>query len=190
MFALSATCLLQPLPTDLTNKTRKLVVVPHEIRPVVPIINADWPDHGIETTHDGGTCTIDACNPLVAAGAMAAAYVPKKNEMAGDGHIPPKRLDQEVLQTVRDHPERMTSVIQLIMDELQCTMLANNDVKVALRQYFNVESIAVLSVDTKKEKKAFAKIIKSNPEHGAIKATFVSALYDLFVVLINALQYG
>ena len=69
-------------------------------------------------------------------------------------------------------------------------MLANNDVKVALRQYFNVESIAVLSVDTKKEKKAFAKFIKSNPEHGAIKATFVSALCDLFVVLINVLQYG
>ena len=26
-------------------------------------------------------------------GALAAAYVLKKNEMAGDGHIPPRRLD-------------------------------------------------------------------------------------------------
>ena len=69
-------------------------------------MNADWPDHGIETTHDGGTCTIDACNSLVAAGALAAAYVLKKNEMAGDGHIPPRRLDPEVLQAVRDHPEK------------------------------------------------------------------------------------
>ena len=110
--------------------------------------------------------------------------------MAGDGHIPPRRLDPEVLQAVRDNPEEMTSVISVMIDELEYTMLANNDLKVALRQYFNVDSIAVLSIDTKKEKKAFAKFIKSNPEHGAIKATFVSALCDLFVVLINVLQYG
>ena len=127
------------------------------------------------------------------AGALATAYVLKKNEMVGDGHFPPKMLDPEVLQTVQSHPERMTSVIQVIqdlMDELQYTVLANNKVKIAIRQYFNVESIVVFSVDTKKEKKAFAKFIKSNPEHGAIKATFVSALCDLFVVLINVLQYG
>ena len=167
-----------------------MVVVPHEVRPVVPIMNKDWPDHGIETTHDGCHCTIDACNSLVAAGALAAAYVLKKNETTGDGHIPPRRLDQEVLQAVRDNPEKTTSVIQVMMDELQYAMLANNDVKVALQQYFNVESIAVLSVDTKKEKKSFEKSIKSNPEDGAIKATFVSALCDLFVVLINVLQYG
>ena len=85
----------------------------------------------------------------------------------------------------------MTSVNQDLMNELKYTMLANNKVKVALRQYFNVESIAVLSIDIKKEKKAFAKFIKSNPEcTGAIKVTFVSALFDLFVVLINVLQYG
>ena len=154
-------------------------------------MNADWLDHGIETTHDGGTCTIDACNSLVAAGALAAAYALKKSEVAGGGHIPPKMLDPEVLQIVRDHPETMTPVIQTLMDEVKYTMWGNNKVKVALRQYFNVESIAVLSVDTKKEKKAFAKLIRSNPEcTGAIKATFVSALCDLFVVLINVLQYG
>ena len=85
----------------------------------------------------------------------------------------------------------MTSFIQDLMIEHKYTMLANNKVKVALRQYFNVESIAVLSVDTKKEKKAFSKFIKSNPEFtGSIKATFVSALCDFFVVLINVLQYG
>ena len=84
----------------------------------------------------------------------------------------------------------MTSVIQVMIDQLQYTMLANNDVKVALRQYFNLESIAILPVDTKKEKKAFAKFMKSNLEHGAIKATSVSALCGLFVVLINVLQYG
>ena len=89
-------------------ETIKLVVVPHEVRPVVPIMNADWPEHDTETTRDGGTCTIDVCNSLVAAGALAAAHVLKKNEMAGDGHIPPKMLDPEVLHAVRDHPERMT----------------------------------------------------------------------------------
>jgi hypothetical protein len=181
---------LQPLPTDLTNETRKLVVPPHEIRPVVPIMNARWPDHGIETTHDGGTCTIVACNSLVAAGALAAAYVLKMNEMVGDGQIPPRRLDPEVLEAVRDNPGEMTSVISVMIDELEYTMLANNNLKVALRQYFDVDAIAVLSIDIKKEKKAWAKFIKSNPEHGAVKATFVSVLSDLFVVLINVLQYG
>ena len=128
---------------------------------------------------------------MVAASALAAAYVLKKNEMTGDGHIPPKMLDPEVLQAVRDHPETMTSVNQDSMDKLQYTMLANNNVKVALRQYFNVESIAVLSVDTKKEQKAFAKFIKSNPKRtGDLNATFASAPCDLFVVPINVLQYG
>ena len=153
-------------------------------------MDARWPDHGIETTHDGGTCTIVACNSLVAAGALAAAYVMKKNEMAGGGHIPPRRLDPEVLEAVRDNPGEMTSVISVMIDELEYTMLANNNLKVALRQYFDVDAIAVLSIDIKKEKKAWAKFIKSNPEHGAVKATFVSVLSDLFVVLINVLQYG
>ena len=167
------------------------MAVPHEIRPVVPIFKADWPDYGIETTHDGGTCTIDACNSLVAAGVLAAAYVLKKSEMAGDGHIPPKMLDAEVLQHVRDHPDAMTPVIKTLVDELKYTMWRNNEVKVALQQYFNVDYIAVLSIDTKKEKKNFAKAMKSNPERtGAIAHTFVSALCDLFVVMINVLQYA
>ena len=77
------------------------------------------------------------------------------------------------------------------MDEVKYMMWGNDKVVVALRQYFNVESTAILSVDTKKEKKAFAKFIKSNQKcTGAIKATFVSALCDLFVALINVLQYG
>ena len=53
--ATSATCLLQALPTDLTNETRKVVVPPLEIRPDVTILFALWPDHGPETTRDGGT---------------------------------------------------------------------------------------------------------------------------------------
>ena len=53
--ATSATCLLQALPTDLTNETRKVVVPPLEIRPDVTILFALWPDHGLETTRDGGT---------------------------------------------------------------------------------------------------------------------------------------
>ena len=65
---------------------------------------------------------------------MAAAYVLKKNEMLGNGEIPPRRLDPEVLQAVRDHPEEMTSVISVMIDELEYTMLANNDLKVALWQ--------------------------------------------------------
>jgi hypothetical protein len=162
----------------------------HEIRPVVPIMDARWPDHGIETTHDGGTCTIVACNSLVAAGALAAAYVLKMNEMDGDGQIPPRRLDPEVLEAVRDNPGQMTSVISHMIDELEYTMSFNNKLKVALRHYFDVDAIAVLSIDIKKEKKAWAKFIKSNPEHGAVKATFVSVLSDLFVVLIHVLQYG
>ena len=110
--------------------------------------------------------------------------------MVGNGEIPPRRLDSEVLQAVRDHPEEMTSVISVMIDELEYTMLANNDLKVALRQYFNVDSIAILSIDIKKEKKAWAKFIKSNPKRGAVKATFVSVFSDLFVVLIHVLQYA
>ena len=70
----SATCVLQGLPTDLTDKTMKMPV-PEETQPVVPIFKADWHDFGTETTEDGGTCTSDACNSLVAAGPLAAAYV-------------------------------------------------------------------------------------------------------------------
>lgn len=126
---------------------------------------------------------------MVAAGALAAAYVLKKNEMLGNGQIPPRRLDPEVLQAVRDNPEPYP-VIDVMIDELKYTMFANNDLKVALRQYFDVDTIAVLSIDIKKEKRAWAKFIKSNPKHGAVKATFVSVFSDLFVVLINVLQYG
>ena len=70
---------------------------------------------------------------MVAAGVLAAAYVLKKSEMAGDGHIPPKMLDAEVLQAVRDRPDAMTSVIDTLMDELKYTMWRNNEVKVVLQ---------------------------------------------------------
>ena len=69
---------------------------------------------------------------MVAAGALAAAYVLKKNEMLGNGQIPPRRLDPEVLQAVRDNPEPYP-VIDVMIDELKYTMFANNDLKVALR---------------------------------------------------------
>lgn len=109
--------------------------------------------------------------------------------MLGNGDIPARRLDPEVLQAVRNNPEPYP-VIDLIIDELKDTMLANNDLKVALSQYFDVDTIAVLSVDIKKEKRAWAKFIKSNPKRGAVKATFVSVFSDLFVVLIHVLQYA
>ena len=60
--------------------------MPHEIRHVVPIFKAHWLDCGIDATHDGGTCRIDACNSSVVAGALAAADVLEKSKMAGDGH--------------------------------------------------------------------------------------------------------
>ena len=53
-----------------------------------------------------------------------------------------------------------------------------------------MDSIGVLCVDTKKERKNFAKAMKSHPEPGDIAHTFVSAICDLFVVLIGVLQYG
>jgi hypothetical protein len=117
-------------------------------------------------------------------------YVLKKSEMAGDGHIPPKVLDAEVLQHLRDHPDQMTPVLEILVDELKYTMWRNNEVKGALKQYFNVDSIEVLCVDTKKERKTFAKATKSHPEPGVVAHTFVSALCDLFVVLISVLQYA
>ena len=158
---------------------------PHEMRAVVPIFKADWLGYGIDATHDGGTCRIDARNSSVVAGALAAAYVLKKSEMAGEGHIPPKILDVELLQHLRDYPDTMTPVLEILVDELKYTMWRNNEVKGALKQYFNVDSIEVLCVDTKKERKTFAKATKSHPEPGVVAHTFVSALCDLFVVLIS-----
>ena len=79
----------------------------------MPICNGDWPDHGIATICDGGTCTIDVCNSLVAAGAMAAAYVLKKDEMVGNGNILPKMLDPKVLQVVHGHPYSLPLVFFL-----------------------------------------------------------------------------
>ena len=152
--------------------------MPDEIRPLVPIFKADWRDYGIETTEDGGTCTIDACNSLVAAGALAAAYVLEKSEMAGDGAIPPSMLDAKVVQHFKDRPDTMTPVLQILQDELKYTMFRNNEVKNVLKHYFNVKSIEVLCVDTRKEIKAR----KDRPEPRAIAHTFVSALCDLFVV--------
>ena len=135
-------------------------------------------------------CLPSACTSSVAAGVLAAAYVLKKSEMAGDGHIPPKILDAEVLQHLRDHPDTMAPVLEILVDELKYTMWRNNEVKGALQRYFNVDSIEVLSVDTKKERKNFAKAMKSHLEPGGIAHTFVSALCDLFVVLISVLHYA
>ena len=65
-------------------------------------------------------------------------------------------------------------------------MSRNNEVTGALKQYFSVDSIEVLCVDTKKVRKNFAKAMKSRQEPGSIAHTFVSALCDLFVVLTTA----
>ena len=84
----------------------------------------------------------------------------------------------------------MPQLLETLLDETKYTMWRNNEVKGALKRYFNVDSIEVLCVDTKKERKNFTKAMKSRPEPGAIAHTFVSALCDLFVVLISVLQYA
>ena len=93
--------MLQPLLTDLTDQTTKPVEgvgVPDDIRPVVAIFKAAWPDYGIDTCADGGTCTIAACNSLVAAGALAATYVLKKEQMAGNSEFSPDMCDAQTVE--------------------------------------------------------------------------------------------
>ena len=157
--------------------------VPDETRPVVPIFKAHWPDYGTETTEDGGTCTSDACNSLVAAGPLAAAYILKKAEMDGDASLPGTMWDSETLQEFRDDPAKMAlrhaTFYKPSTDDLQYMMCRNNEVKSALKLWFSVDSIEVLSVNTSKLRKGR----KNTP-------TFVSALYHPFVVLISVLQYS
>ena len=156
--------------------------VPDETRPVVPIFKAHWPDYGTETTEDGGTCTSDACNSLVAAGPLAAAYILKKTEMDGDASLPGTMWDSETLQEFRDDPGKMAvshNIFHPRTDDLEYMMCRNNDVKTALKNWFNVDSIEVLSVNTSKLRKG-----RKNTH------TFVSALYHPFVVLISVLQYS
>ena len=100
--------------------------VPHETQPVVPIFKADWPDFGTETTEDGGTCTSDACNSLVAAGPLAAAYTLKKAEMDGDASLPGTMWDSETLQEFRDDPAKMAlrhATLYPSTDDLQYMMI-------------------------------------------------------------------
>ena len=151
--------------------------VPDETRPVVPIFKAHWPDYGTETTEDGGTCTSDACNSLVAAGPLAAAYILKKTEMDGDASLPGTMWDSERLQEFGDDPDKMDLPYDLSYVEYM--MSRNNQVKAALKLWFGVDSIIVLSVDPSKLRKA-----------GKNTRTFVSALYHPFVVLISVLQYS
>ena len=164
---------MQTLPTDLTDETMKVPdetqPVPDETRPVVPIFKAHWPDYGTKTTEEGGTCTSDACNSLVAAGPLAGAYILKKHEMDGDASLPGTMWDSETLQQFRDDPARMAKNMRYgkpSTDDLQYMMCRNNEVKTALQHWFSVDSIEVLSVNTSKLRKG-----RKNTH------TFVSALY-------------
>ena len=168
----SATCVLQTLPTDLTDETMKVPdetqPVPDETRPVVPIFKAHWPDYGTKTTEEGGTCTSDACNSLVAAGPLAGAYILKKHEMDGDASLPGTMWDSKTLQEFRDDPAKMAQNMTYgkpSTDDLQYMMSRNNEVKTALKLWFSVDSIEVLTVNTSKLRKA-----------GKNTHTFVSAL--------------
>ena len=185
-FTSSATCLLQRLRTDLTDETRKeahetppVVQVPNETQPVVPIFKADWHDFGIGTTQDGGTCTTDACNSLVAAGALAGSYVLKKIELDGDASVPGTMWDSEALQAFRDDPAKMAKDYRAFRpntDDLEYMMCRNNEVKNALKHWFDTDSIEVLSVDTSKKKKTQKKT-QIQPKNKTQKPhTFVSAL--------------
>ena len=156
--------------------------VPDETRPVVPIFKAHWPDYGTKTTEEGGTCTSDACNSLVAAGPLAGAYILKKHEMDGDASLPGTMWDSETLQEFRDDPAKMAQNMAYgkpSTDDLQYMMCRNNEVKSALKLWFGVDSITVLSVDADKRLKA-----------GKNARTFVSELYHPFVALISVLQYS
>ena len=137
----------------------------------MPILNARWPDHGIETTRDRGTCTIVACNSLVAAGALAGSYVLKKIELDGDASVPGTMWDSEALQAFRDNPAKMAKdcgTFHPNTGDLEYMMCRNNEVKNALKHWFDTDSIEVLSVDTSKKKKTQNKTQKPH--------TFVSAL--------------
>ena len=111
-----------------------------------------------------------------------AAYVLKKHEMDGDASLPGTMWDSETLQEFRDDPAKMAKNMAYgkpSTDDLQYMMCRNNEVKSALKLWFSVDSIEVLSVNTSKLRKA-----RKNTH------TFVSALYHPFVVLISVLQYS
>jgi len=173
--------MLQPLPTDLTDQLTKpveKVEVLDDIRPVVPIFKAGWPDYGVDTCADGGTCTIVACNSLVAAGALAGlhmSYVLKKEEMAGNGELPYYRCAAEIVEHWRRNPLEVTPYVQFLLDSIGDVMTTNNKVKTVIQHYFNVEDIEVLCVNVNKEAKAKArKETKANARLQQPAGKFVS----------------
>ena len=122
---------------------------------------------------------------LLCTGPLAAAYVLKKEQMAGNGDIPSKMCDAQIVQHWRGHPKDVTRHVQFLLDTIGDVMLTNNRVKEAIKHFFNVESIEVLCVDVKKEARAKAKL--GQPEIQPDK--FVSPLCGSFIALINVLQY-
>ena len=120
---------------------------------------------------------------MVVAGPLAAAYVLKKTEMDGDASLPGTMWDSETLQEFRDDPAKMAKNMAYgkpSTDDLQYMMCRNNEVKSALKLWFSVDSIEVLSVNTSKLRKG-----RKNTH------TFCEcALYHPFVALISVLQYS
>lgn len=116
---------------------------------------------------------------LLCTGPLAAAYVLKKEQMAGNGDIPPDMCDAQTVQHWRDHPKEVTRHVQFRLDTIRDVMVSNNRVKEAIKNYFNVESIAVLCVDVKKEAKAKAKLGQPDIQPDR----FVSLLCGSFIAL-------
>ena len=113
---------------------------------------------------------------LLCTGPLAAAYVLKREQMAGNGDIPPKMCDAQTAQHWRDHPEDVTRHVQCLLDAIGDVMVSNNRVKEAIKHFFGVDSIAVLYVNVKKEAKAKATL-------GQPADKFVSLLYGSFIAV-------
>jgi hypothetical protein len=128
-----------------------------EVRPAVPTFKAHWPDCGVVELDNGGTCTIAACNSLVAAGALAGSFMLKEEEMLGNGGLPYLRCRPETLEYWRRHPEKVTPPVTYLLETMALLMTTNNKVKKVLEHYFNASEIQVLCVDVDKEAKAKAK---------------------------------
>ena len=55
---------------------------------------------------------------LLCTGPLAAAYVLKREQMAGNGDISPKMCDAQTIQHWRDHPEDVTKHVQCLLDAI------------------------------------------------------------------------
>ena len=106
-----------------------------DVRPAVPTFKAHWPDCGVVELNNGGTCTIAACNSLVAAGALAGSFMLKEEEMLGNGGLPYLRCRPETLEYWRRHPEKVTPPVTYLLETMALLMTTNNKVKKVLEHY-------------------------------------------------------